>query len=940
MEEVLSWFEDEKVRRTKLLASRQHQSKQSGHQFPPSPARTTTSGLNSTATSSMTQFASTPGTFSQLQDMFSTPLVLPEQSLSVPVRSKRGRPAKSLSSTALDSPSPESKRQKTSTEYPCPDCGKSFAPERWSEHVKRVHFPDQVWECQKTNEKTGKVCGSKPFFRPDNFRTHLKSEHGCSDPEITQLKATCKFRVMNFFHQICGLCDEFLVSRDESIEHIKCHFREISQRFNPPEDLGASEWKEKCGSDHKLKRGVHYHVNKNENGDVSDRDRDRDDDGGPSQDGPDNQSHDNSHHQPDKSPNPDRDGGSTDGSSFCSSQASSHMEYRRYSISSSHSCAESAHDNNEPSMYSCFRLKGFTRPFNSLRKLGSGGHGLVDGVVSTVFREIYARKSVKRKHAELTTSSQMVHLKNELGILKELSRPHLVKLIGAYSDAEYSHIIITPVADQNLADYMRSSQLSQPQHLLQWMGCLTSAMAYLHSQQVQHLDVKPQKILVKGHNILLADFGTAKSFFEDSGDLKKLAMTPMYCAPETMLHGRQDYSTDMFSLGCVFSEMITRYFGRSLQEFKDFRSKTGNTAFYLTISETQDWVQQLPQNVVPNPPILHEPGWPTEVLPKIMDMLAEMPTDRPKAKDTHAFFAIVDQCRCSSCHTTERNTLCPTIRGREISQKPIAISNITRSDCYSTDQQHPFPSLYTLPRAPSLSSDMSSIQESDLGDRPYHMLSQWTDNNSNGADFSTSSTMGSPRSIYGDIVLLPDLAIGLGINPSIVEDGYNGFAPDFSYTTSSMEHELALTKSHVLVGECPKVSESSPSVSTFVPSNPTGMMGSLLDRHGSDKSTLRSTQPRPPSRHLIVAVTFPNLLWCLHLLLLLCQLPTRTITSLLWHFFFLILTNARYHRSVHDPPIYWCVSPDTHNEHWANRIPALSPVFPTSITCTIKPVDA
>jgi hypothetical protein len=311
MEEVLSWFEDERVRRINLLASRQQQSQQSGHQFPPSPAKTTTPGPNSTATSSMTQFASTPGTFPQLQDIFSAPLVLPQQHLSVPVRRKRGRPAKRQSSTALDSPSPESKRQKTSTEYPCPDCGKSFAAERWSEHVKRVHFPDQVWECQKTNERTGKGCGSKPFFRPDNFGTHLKGEHGCSEPEISQLKATCKFRVMNFFHQICGLCDEFLVSRDESIEHIKCHFREISQRSNPPEDLGASEWKEKCGSDHKLKRGVHYHVNKNENGDILDRDRDRDDDGGPSQDDPDNQSHDNSHHQPDKSPNPDRDGGST-----------------------------------------------------------------------------------------------------------------------------------------------------------------------------------------------------------------------------------------------------------------------------------------------------------------------------------------------------------------------------------------------------------------------------------------------------------------------------------------------------------------------------------------------------------------------------------------------------------------------------------------------------
>jgi hypothetical protein len=121
---------------------------------------------------------------------------------------------------------------------------------------------------------------------------------------------------------------------------------------------------------------------------------------------------------------------------------------------------------------------------------------------------------------------------------------------------------------------------------------------------------------------------------------------------------------------------------------------------------------------------------------------------------------------------------------------------------------------------------------------------------------ASSSTMGPPYSNHGQTVPGPEWnSTGLGINPSIVSGAYDGFAQDFSYTTSGMDHELAftdVTKSHVFVGECPKVSESSSSVSTFVPSNPMGMIGSLLDRNGSDTSTLRSTQsPRsaitPPS---------------------------------------------------------------------------------------------
>jgi hypothetical protein len=118
---------------------------------------------------------------------------------------------------------------------------------------------------------------------------------------------------------------------------------------------------------------------------------------------------------------------------------------------------------------------------------------------------------------------------------------------------------------------------------------------------------------------------------------------------------------------------------------------------------------------------------------------------------------------------------------------------------------------------------------------------------------ASSSTMGSPYSNHGQPVPGPEWP-GLGINPSIVGGGFDNFQ-DFNYTTSGMEHEIAftdVTKSHVFVGECPKVSESSSSVSSFIPSKPMSMIGSHLDHNGSDASTLRSTQsPRsaitPPS---------------------------------------------------------------------------------------------
>jgi hypothetical protein len=263
MKEVLSWFEDETLRRSKLLARTQPHC--ASQQFPSSPESMIDAGPVNAASFTISNSATSQDS-SQLQQSVSvspTPDLAPGESLHVPRQARRGRPP---GRQASELPSlPKAKRQKLSQYYPCVDCGRTFLAERWPEHVKRVHFPEHVWECPKSNERTGNPCisnDSKPFFRTDNFATHLRGEHHCSDGEISQLKITCKFAVVGFFHKVCGICSTTLKNREESIEHIKEHLRVISRRDSPPQDLGLSEWKEQCGSQHILLRGIHYQLGK------------------------------------------------------------------------------------------------------------------------------------------------------------------------------------------------------------------------------------------------------------------------------------------------------------------------------------------------------------------------------------------------------------------------------------------------------------------------------------------------------------------------------------------------------------------------------------------------------------------------------------------------------------------------------------------------------
>lgn len=300
MEEVLSWFKDEKSRRAELHAHNPHQAQKSPCQFPPSPESIRGSGDVSPASSSYN--ATSPRSPSKPQDI-SPCLESVDQKILAPPKAKRGRPAKTHVKIEPDLLTPDAKRTKISVKYPCPDC-RNFVPvERWAEHINRTHFPKHVWECPKTSRQTGKPCSSSSHYRPapreDNFATHLKGEHKCSDAEVAELKKIYKFEVTNFFHKICGFCDKYLDNREESIEHIKDHFRKASEESNPPVDLGVSLWKEKCGVEHKLQRGIHYGRSQASKIDPADgsgtHDRDEDDDNEDSGNGnSDNSAHDNS----------------------------------------------------------------------------------------------------------------------------------------------------------------------------------------------------------------------------------------------------------------------------------------------------------------------------------------------------------------------------------------------------------------------------------------------------------------------------------------------------------------------------------------------------------------------------------------------------------------------------------------------------------------------
>jgi len=88
---------------------------------------------------------------------------------------------------------------------------------------------------------------------------------------------------------------------------------------------------------------------------------------------------------------------------------------------------------------------------------------------------------------------------------------------------------------------------------------LLNGTHYCHKNRVLHRDLKPQNLLINAQGQLkLADFGLARAFGIPVRSLTHEVVTLWYRAPDILM-GSKHYSTtiDMWSVGCIFAEMVT-----------------------------------------------------------------------------------------------------------------------------------------------------------------------------------------------------------------------------------------------------------------------------------------------------------------------------------------------------------------------------------------------
>ncbi|KAH7130766.1 kinase-like domain-containing protein [Dendryphion nanum] len=159
-------------------------------------------------------------------------------------------------------------------------------------------------------------------------------------------------------------------------------------------------------------------------------------------------------------------------------------------------------------------LKGVDHPnlFDIGDRLGSGGYGQVDKILSKISYKEYAMKRILR-HAEFRKTKVVIkEFLKEKTILQSLDHRHIVRYVGSFTDAAHFGIVMSPIADCDLASYFNQACFDTAKHptVQKFFGCLANALYYLHSKNIRHRDIKPGNILIHQGNVLIKDFGLSR----------------------------------------------------------------------------------------------------------------------------------------------------------------------------------------------------------------------------------------------------------------------------------------------------------------------------------------------------------------------------------------------------------------------------------------------
>ena len=205
------------------------------------------------------------------------------------------------------------------------------------------------------------------------------------------------------------------------------------------------------------------------------------------------------------------------------------------------------------------KILGVLGRYRILGELGRGAMGVVYRAVDPMIRREVALKTLHAELAPDIAGEVRVRFLREARSAGRLNHPNIVTIFDVGEDGGAAYIAMEMLEGPSLQQMLKERKPIPFHTAADLIAQVADALHHAHQHSIVHRDVKPANVVVSpSGRAKLTDFGVAYVPASDVTQHGSALGSPRYMAPEQVLGQAIDARADIFSLGVVLYEVLTR----------------------------------------------------------------------------------------------------------------------------------------------------------------------------------------------------------------------------------------------------------------------------------------------------------------------------------------------------------------------------------------------